>query len=329
MDWQIPTGQNLEKNKNRMVPLTHNSEGIVVFLYARRRLRKNKENEEEFVSFQILLLMEKKEGGRGRGRGDPQSYRIGISVDRDKDRDPSKYMEKYSISHVAPQKTRIYIYIVVVSMGQTLLFVRINANGLSKHMFNLFLAVSPEIFLINATFILLIHGVRHELVLGVEKQAKEPTLDRRFQLPIFALESNPISESFFSHWTLAYSHYCLLSLLYFTLLNLTLLNIRTINVSMGVGTGGGGVAYMELFSFFYFYISLIFVGYSDQHKGNPKDTIFFFFFCWFGDTSAFYAVLKISAYINKELPERRTGQAKLLLQGLQPNNRTLFPTDEL
>ncbi|KAL5645677.1 hypothetical protein ACJX0J_003555 (mitochondrion) [Zea mays] len=54
-----------------------------------------------------------------------------------------------------------------------------------------FLAVSPEIFLINATFILLIHGVRHELVLGVEKQAKEPTLDRRFQLPIFALESNP------------------------------------------------------------------------------------------------------------------------------------------
>ncbi|KAL5645716.1 hypothetical protein ACJX0J_005219 (mitochondrion) [Zea mays] len=52
---------------------------------------------------------------------------------------------------------------------------------LSKHMFNLFLAVSPEIFLINATFILLIHGVRHELVLGVEKQAKEPTLDRRFQ----------------------------------------------------------------------------------------------------------------------------------------------------
>ncbi|KAL5645966.1 hypothetical protein ACJX0J_002877, partial (mitochondrion) [Zea mays] len=61
---QIPTGQNLEKNKNRMVPLTHNSEGI-----------KNKENEEEFVSFQILLLMEKKEGGRGRGRGDPQSYR--------------------------------------------------------------------------------------------------------------------------------------------------------------------------------------------------------------------------------------------------------------
>ncbi|KAL5643375.1 hypothetical protein ACJX0J_002785 (mitochondrion) [Zea mays] len=34
-------------------------------------------------------------------------------------------------------------------------------------------------------------NVRHELVLGVEKQAKEPTLDRRFQLPIFALESNP------------------------------------------------------------------------------------------------------------------------------------------
>ncbi|KAK8937501.1 NADH-ubiquinone oxidoreductase chain 2 [Platanthera zijinensis] len=28
-----------------------------------------------------------------------------------------------------------------------------------SHMFNLFLAVSPEIFLINATFILLIHGV--------------------------------------------------------------------------------------------------------------------------------------------------------------------------
>ena len=28
-----------------------------------------------------------------------------------------------------------------------------------NHMFNLFLAVSPEIFLINATFILLIHGV--------------------------------------------------------------------------------------------------------------------------------------------------------------------------
>ncbi|KAL5642981.1 hypothetical protein ACJX0J_001364, partial (mitochondrion) [Zea mays] len=40
---------------------------------------------------------------------------IGISVDRDKDRDPSKYMEKRNISH--------YIYIVVVSMGQTL-FVR-------------------------------------------------------------------------------------------------------------------------------------------------------------------------------------------------------------
>lgn len=29
----------------------------------------------------------------------------------------------------------------------------------STHMFNLFLAVSPEIFIINATFILLIHGV--------------------------------------------------------------------------------------------------------------------------------------------------------------------------
>lgn len=29
----------------------------------------------------------------------------------------------------------------------------------SSHMFNLFLAVSPEIFIINATFILLIHGV--------------------------------------------------------------------------------------------------------------------------------------------------------------------------
>ena len=28
-----------------------------------------------------------------------------------------------------------------------------------NHMFNLFLAVSPEIFIINATFILLIHGV--------------------------------------------------------------------------------------------------------------------------------------------------------------------------
>lgn len=28
-----------------------------------------------------------------------------------------------------------------------------------SHMFNLFLAVFPEIFLINATFILLIHGV--------------------------------------------------------------------------------------------------------------------------------------------------------------------------
>lgn len=28
-----------------------------------------------------------------------------------------------------------------------------------SHMFNLFLAVSPEIFIINATFILLIHGV--------------------------------------------------------------------------------------------------------------------------------------------------------------------------
>lgn len=34
-------------------------------------------------------------------------------------------------------------------------FVRI----LPHHMFNLFLAVSPEIFIINATFILLIHGV--------------------------------------------------------------------------------------------------------------------------------------------------------------------------
>lgn len=31
--------------------------------------------------------------------------------------------------------------------------------SLPSHMFNLFLAVSPEIFLINATFILLIHGV--------------------------------------------------------------------------------------------------------------------------------------------------------------------------
>ncbi|KAL5644155.1 hypothetical protein ACJX0J_001266 (mitochondrion) [Zea mays] len=89
---------------------------------------------------------------------------------------------------------------------------------------------------------------------------------------------------------------------------------------MGVGTGGGGVAYMEFTIFFR--ASFIFVGYSDQHKGS---TIRFPLSCWFGDTSAFYAVLKISAYINKELPERRTGQAK----GLQPNNRTLFPTDEL
>ena len=31
--------------------------------------------------------------------------------------------------------------------------------SLPSHMFNLFLAVSPEIFIINATFILLIHGV--------------------------------------------------------------------------------------------------------------------------------------------------------------------------
>lgn len=33
------------------------------------------------------------------------------------------------------------------------------AECLSYYMFNLFLALSPEIFLINATFILLIHGV--------------------------------------------------------------------------------------------------------------------------------------------------------------------------
>ncbi|KAL5644461.1 hypothetical protein ACJX0J_002910, partial (mitochondrion) [Zea mays] len=84
-----------------------------------------------------------------------------------------------------------------------------------------------------------------------------------------------------------------------------------------------------LFSFFYFYISFIFVGYSDQHKGSKsgepcaKIPSFLSFLCFL------VAVLKISAYINKELPERRTGQAKLLLQGLQPNNRTLFPTDEL
>ncbi|KAL5643112.1 hypothetical protein ACJX0J_004626, partial (mitochondrion) [Zea mays] len=111
---------------------------------------------------------------------------------------------------------------------------------------------------------------------------------------------------------------------------------------MGVGTGGGGVAYMEFTIFFR--ASFIFVGYSDQHKGSKsgepcakipsflsflesKRYCFFFFFCWFGDTSAFYAVLKISAYINKELPEG--GQGKQSKEGLQPNNRTLFPTDEL
>ncbi|CAK9175209.1 unnamed protein product [Ilex paraguariensis] len=37
---------------------------------------------------------------------------------------------------------------------------KVNENSFgSSHMFNLFLAVSPEIFIINATFILLIHGV--------------------------------------------------------------------------------------------------------------------------------------------------------------------------
>ncbi|KAL5643463.1 hypothetical protein ACJX0J_001576 (mitochondrion) [Zea mays] len=114
MDWQIPTGQNLEKNKNRMVPLTHNSEGI-----------KNKENEEEFEEEEgveeILKVIEENEN-----RKRAISPFIGISVDRDKDRDPSKYMEK---SHVAPQKTRIYI--VVVSMGQTL-FVRIEKEVTAK-----------------------------------------------------------------------------------------------------------------------------------------------------------------------------------------------------
>ncbi|KAL5642921.1 hypothetical protein ACJX0J_005121 (mitochondrion) [Zea mays] len=87
---------------------------------------------------------------------------------------------------------------------------------------------------------------------------------------------------------------------------------------MGVGTGGGGVAYMEFTIFFR--ASFIFVGYSDQHKGSKsgepcaKIPSFLSFLCFL------VAVLKISAYINKELPERRTGQA---------NNRTLFPTDEL
>ncbi|KAL5643667.1 hypothetical protein ACJX0J_003839 (mitochondrion) [Zea mays] len=80
MDWQIPTGQNLEKNKNRMVPLTHNSEGI-----------KNKENEEEFEEEEgveeILKVIEENEN-----RKRAISPFIGIS------------------SHVAPQKTRIYIY---------------------------------------------------------------------------------------------------------------------------------------------------------------------------------------------------------------------------
>ncbi|KAL5643630.1 hypothetical protein ACJX0J_001515, partial (mitochondrion) [Zea mays] len=130
--------------------------------------------------------------------------------------------------------------------------------------------------------------LRHELVLGVEKQAKEPTLDRRFQLPIFALESNPeMGDQQHIFWTL----------------------------------------YMEFTIFFR--ASFIFVGYSDQHKGSKsgepcaKIPSFLSFLCFL------VAVLKISAYINKELPERRTGQAKLLLQGLQPNNRTLFPTDEL
>ncbi|KAL5644493.1 hypothetical protein ACJX0J_001969, partial (mitochondrion) [Zea mays] len=54
---QIPTGQNLEKNKNRMVPLTHNSEGI-----------KNKEHnrmKRKLFHFKYFFLW-KKEGGRGR-----------------------------------------------------------------------------------------------------------------------------------------------------------------------------------------------------------------------------------------------------------------------
>ncbi|KAL5676289.1 hypothetical protein ACJX0J_012420 [Zea mays] len=90
MDWQIPTGQNLEKNKNRMVPLTHNSEGI-----------KNKENEEEFEEEEgveeILKVIEENEN-----RKRAISPFIGIS------------------SHVAPQKTRIYI--VVVSICSNVLF---------------------------------------------------------------------------------------------------------------------------------------------------------------------------------------------------------------
>ncbi|KAL5642090.1 hypothetical protein ACJX0J_000415 (mitochondrion) [Zea mays] len=90
---QIPTGQNLEKNKNRMVPLTHNSEGI-----------KNKENEEEFEEEEgveeILKVIEENEN-----RKRAISPFIGIS------------------SH--------YIYIVVVSMGQTL-FVRIEKEVTAK-----------------------------------------------------------------------------------------------------------------------------------------------------------------------------------------------------
>ena len=49
-------------------------------------------------------------------------------------------------------------------------FVRILPHP--SHMFNLFLAVSPEIFLINATFILLIHGV----VFSTSKKDSYPPL---------------------------------------------------------------------------------------------------------------------------------------------------------
>ena len=41
-----------------------------------------------------------------------------------------------------------------------------------SHMFHLFLAVSPEIFIINATFILLIHGV----VFSTSKKDSDPPL---------------------------------------------------------------------------------------------------------------------------------------------------------
>ncbi|KAL5643970.1 hypothetical protein ACJX0J_002922 (mitochondrion) [Zea mays] len=104
MDWQIPTGQNLEKNKNRMVPLTHNSEGI-----------KNKENEEEFEEEEgveeILKVIEENEN-RKRAISPFVSLWIEIKIG-------------------IPRNIWKNLIIVVVSMGQTL-FVRIEKEVTAK-----------------------------------------------------------------------------------------------------------------------------------------------------------------------------------------------------